>query len=578
MAKKILSGVSVKVENRSGFDKSRLNLLSTFVGTITPIVKQLCIPGHVRYRADLHSILPPLAFDAYLRSHLKVEAFFVPMRLCYGGFESWFCGKEMYDSRTNSFVRAKLPRLAYNFTYDYDAADTIVPDEVGAAHGGACSLLDYLNVRFDLDESGLPSNNGTDWTANVGKSGIQAYYLNLFPVIAYHLIYDEWYRNKNVQRPLFAPIDPFDSFAREQYKVAHLPFSSFRDLKTIMDRWSFVENAPGDWSETMISDDLLDGSSVLSLHQRNYGDDYFTAARPSAQEGSPAVISTAGGSFTISALRVQNSMQEFREVNNYASPDYVQTMSARYGTAPSNGVAQKPILVGSADYPYFSRGVDQNSGAASDSGNPWTDSGVVGAQAGRASANGTEFICDFDVTEPGYFMVLASFVPEANYASGIAHDMNLFTQEGSLVDLPVGMLENVGDEPIERRELDSSQRGIFGYVQRYLWHKAGHGNEVHGLLRDRMSLAAYVPYRSFGYATSFETVDISSQFLRIKTSDLDGITAVKADLSKYGLIIDVNNEIFVSEPLSESALPSLVDPAREHGRDVYLKHGGSRLD
>lgn len=412
MAKGLLSGVSIKVENRSGFDKSRLNLLTSFVGTITPICKQLCIPGHVRYKADLHSILPPLAFDAYLRSHLKVEAFFVPMRLCYGGYESWFCGKEMYDSRTNSFVRAKLPRLAYNFSYDSDVSETIIPDQVGVSHGGACSLLDYLNVRFDLGSDGIPSNNGTDWYYDVGKRGVQAYYLNIFPIIAYHLIYDEWYRNKNVQRPLFAPIDPFDSFAREQYKVAHLPFSSFRDLKTVMDRWKYVdETISGDWSETMISDDLLDGSTLLDLHQRNYGDDYFTAARPSAQEGSPAVVSTAGGSFTISALRVQNSMQEFREVNNYASPDYIQTMSARYGTAPSNGIAQKPILVGSADYPYFSRGVEQNGGSpVAQTGNPWTNSGVVGAEAGRAAAQGTEFICDFEATEPGYLMVMATFV------------------------------------------------------------------------------------------------------------------------------------------------------------------------
>ena len=205
MSKKILSGASVKVENRSSFDKSRLHGLSTFVGTITPILKQLCIPGHVHCAIDLHSVLPPLAFDAYLRSHLKVEGFFVPFRLGYGGFESWFCGKELYDSRTNSFIRAKLPRLYYNYTYDSQQADTLVPDQSNVYHGGACSLLDYFGVDFDLlsgpgsDYEGSPSpfNN----FVTLGKEVISGKILNIFPALSYQLIYDEWYRKKEDARP-----------------------------------------------------------------------------------------------------------------------------------------------------------------------------------------------------------------------------------------------------------------------------------------------------------------------------------------------------------------------------------------
>lgn len=42
-------------------------------------------------------------------------------------------------------------------------------------------------------------------------------------------------------------------------------------------------------------------------------------------------------------------------------------------------------------------------------------------------------------------------------------------------------------------------------------------------------------------------------------------------------MLDCAIRMTVSEPLSESALPSLADPAREHGRSVYLANGGSKL-
>lgn len=588
MAKKssLLGGVSVKVENRSGFDKSRLNILTTKVGTITPIAKQLMIPGDFNLRINLNAELPPLASDAYLRSHLKVEAFFVPLRLCYGGFESWFCGKEMYDSRTDSFVRAKLPNFHYNIYVDSEA---IGNDEKPTFEAG--SLMDYLGCKYAI-RNGVPSffagaldpllSSPQSITGNLSED------FNIFPLIAYHLIYDHWYRNKLVQRPCFAPIDAFDSFARENFKVSHLPFSSFRDIKSVFNYWNYannlVESSTGwSWANTALSDMLLDGVRLNELRQRNYGDDYFTAASPTAQEGSPVVVSTAGGSFTISALRMQNALQEFAEVNNFASADYVQTMSARYGTAPSAKVVQKPVLLGSADFPFYTRGVNVNSsatqGTSVDSSNPWVDGGVVGATAGKASAQGREFVCSGHVDEPGYLMVMASFVPEANYASGISHDMKLFTKEGSLVDLPVGLLEHVGNEPIFELELNSMAQAndIFGYVQRYLWHKAGQVNEVHGLYRYGESLESFVPQRYLDGIISPAGVRISSDFLRIDTKDLDGITAVVGDLSQYGVMIDSAIELFVSEPLSESALPALSNPALEHGRSVYLKHGGSKL-
>lgn len=570
MSKKSLSnGVTLKVENRSGFDKSFFNALTTGVGTLTPLVKQLLLPnssGHLSVKISAQ--LPPLATDAYLRSHLKLEAFFCPLRLCYGGFESWFSGREIYDQQTSSFSRAELPRL---LVYDY--ADrgvqyyTASQEKAFVNQFGQGSLLDYFGAYWKKDASFRPNETFLqvhDNTQAVKNEKFGA--LNIFPWICYGLIYDEYYRNKLVERPLFAP--PIADDTSPTLKCYHLPYIAMNKIVNVVGVspafWGFPNNP------NSMTDSLLNGN-LCGIRQRNYGDDYFTAATPFAQEGTMQTISVSNNQFSIGSLRLGNALQEFKEANNYASPDYVQTLSARYGASLKYGVAQKPILLGSADFPMYTSGVEQTAqGTGQSVNNPFD---TIGARYGRAHAEGTDFVCDFNVDEPGYLMVIASFVPEAQYFQGIARDLMLFTQAGSLVDLPCGLLEHIGNDSIDLMELDSgNQQSPFGFVQRYLWHKLGNRNQTHGLFRMDESLGAFVVQRDVKNITGLD-----SSFLKVETTDLDNVAAVSAGVSQFGVMIDSAIKLFISEPLVESAIPSLANPASEHGRSVYVKTGGSKL-
>ena len=593
--KSLTNGVSLKVENRSGFDKSRFNALTTGVGTLTPLAKQLLIPSSGKLRLKISAQLPPLASDAYLRSHLKVEAFAVPLRLCYGGFESWYCGREVYDAYNDAFGRAKLPfvalfgsadvadnehtSLAQDFHNEYEfAPSSSNPDTVLA--GG---LYDYLGVNFYKDEylaCTAPKSKDT-YIATLANGvnnediDVDVTPCNFFPFMCYSLIYDEYYRNKLVERPLFGPPASRPSqdyeFESPKLRLANLPYiSSLSKIGILPFTRDFAsDNHVSDPSGNYITSDLIHGS-LFQLRQRNYGDDYFTAATPSLQEGSPAQVDTSAGYFTIAALRAESSMQRFRELNNYASPDYIQTNVARYGVAPSAGVAQKPILLGSADFPMYTSGVEQTAQSASQSVN--TPFNTVGSRYGRAHAEGSDFVCDFDVKEPAYLMVIVSLVPEATYSQGFDRDMQLFVTDGDLVDLPCAIFENIGNEPIYLNEIASVYSSVFGYVQRYLWHKLGHQNEVHGLFKAGESLESFVVQRGFASGPS-----LSKQFLQVKTTDLDNVAAVSSGISQFGVMIDSRVELFVSEPLSESSIPSLADPDSEHGHSVYVKTGGSKL-
>lgn len=589
MAKKsaLLGGRSVKVENRSSFDKSCLNLLTTGVGTITPIRKQLLIPSSGRCKIPVHVELPPLAADAYLRTHLKMEAFFVPLRLCYGGFQSWFCGEPIWVEATQSYSRASIPSafIVRDTVDDGGVGELFNPDFLEDCFGPG-TLTDYFDVRLSKVNGVFSVPSYDENQQELTQGFIHGLRVNLFPYICYHLIHDHFYRNKSVQRPAFMP-PAFDTSgvpSNASNVAGHIPYLSFRWSPDVLLGSKVNVTSEGDpladFASThlfLYSDDLLNGHSLFELRQRNYGDDYFTSAKPTAQDGNPVQVQVdQNGRFTIAALRLQNALQEFAENQNYATPDFIQTNMARYGVAPSDGIAQKPILLGSADFPIFTKSVELNSAAAagSTSRNPFINDSVVGAKAGNASGNGV-FEFDFDVKEPGYLMVMATLVPEANYASGISRDMILFTRgSASLPDLPCSLLEHIGDEEIYSKELNSlsSQNHIFGFNQRYLWHKVGAANQIHGKFIAGEGLDAFSVQRSI-----IADSEISSGFLEVDKSDLDGVAAVSSGISEYGVMIDCAIELFVSEPLTESALPALVNPASEHGRSVYLKNGGSKL-
>lgn len=545
------------------------------------------IPSSGKISLSIHAELPPLATDAYLRTHLKVEAFYVPLRLCYGGFQSFFSGEQVYRGQARQFTRIDTLPFAFvpdSFYVHGDQEDIMVSVQDLWNLFGPSTLTDYFDVKFTKLSDGSMIVGSESVQGSQTVETLNGLKLNLFPYLCYHLIYDHFYRNKSVQLPCFCPpvVDDrsalLDSLGELPYSSYYRQVSVVPDVATASGDSLYSDYLAGDTNVNLIDSRLKDGTSVFSLRQRNYGDDYFTAAKPRATEGVPVTVQTdVNGRFTIASLRLQNALADFADVNNYATPDYQQANLARYGVNISDAIVQHPTLLGSADFPMFTKGVDITSGnePVTPSRNPFVNEGMIGSAGGHASANGQDFVCSFDVKECGYIMVMATLVPEANYADGIAKDMRYFTQPGMLTDIPCSLLEGVGDEPIMAREVGANNNSslVFGYVQRYLWHKIGGVHSVHGLFRKGESLEAFAPQRAVAYLSN----TISSNFLKIPKTALDMVAVVNSGISNYGVMMDCSINCFVSEPLSESALPSLVDPSKEHGRSVYLKNGGSKL-
>lgn len=547
--------VPVNVPKLSGFDKSHQNLLTTKCGTITPIMIDELIPGSkVRLKLALSASLPPLASDTFMRCSVKVEAFFVPFRLLAGSFESWFTDTEKKfaaytsggSSITTSGRTGYLPCVGgLNATSDASAISAMT------AVGG---LFDYL---------GYKSPNSV---------AITSYTVSAMPPLAYHRVYHDWYRNSLVQADVFLP--PTSTGSYQMSPGSDYPFAG-------MAPYQFFTN--GGATNYIFSSTqalmLADGKYLYELRQRNFGLDYFTTATPSPQQGSAEVVSfsTSGatGQFSIAALRAANSLQQFKERNNLAGNLFVEQCRARYGVSPSDGVAQRSLYLGSAEYEVYTKGVyTQNNDVGASNNNPFAD--VVGAQYGSAKATGNSTLVEnFEAKEPGYLLVNATLVPRVTYSSGIHRRFTNYRGAGSLADLANPILQNVGPQPIYQYELNgalvTSTPQVFGYTDRYATFKTME-DELHGLVRDGSSLQSFALQRGFTGSPS-----INSAFLEIPTNYMDQVTATSATISNFGCWMDCYFDYKVAQPLAKYSLPSLQDPAYEHGRTVVVHKGGQRL-
>lgn len=550
--------VPVNVPKLSGFDKSHQNLLTTKCGTITPILIDELIPGSkVHLKLALSASLPPLASDTFMRCSVKVEAFFVPFRLLAGSFESWFTDTDKkfapYQSGQSSIVpvakKGFLPCVG-----NLDATNDATAISAITAVGG---LFDYL---------GYKSPNSV---------GVTSYAVSAMPALCYHRVYHDWYRNTLVQSDVFLP--PTYATSSGISPSSNVAYAGCAPYTFFMGATNAVPNYVLNSTSALL---LADGKYLYELRQRNFGLDYFTTASPQPQQGSAEVVSfsTSGstGQFSIAALRAANSLQQFKERNNLAGQLFVEQCRARYGVSPSDGVAQRSLYLGSAEYEVYSKGIFQNSvdnPGLNPGNNPFSS---VGAQYGSAKAvgNGT-LVESFESKEPGYLLVNATLVPRVTYSSGIHRRFTNYVGPGSLSDLANPILQNVGPQPIYQYELNgayvSSSAPVFGYTDRYATFKTME-DELHGLVRDGSSLQSFALQRGF-----VGSPQINSSFLEIPTNYMDQVTAVTGDVSTYGCWMDCYFDYKVAQPLAKYSLPSLQDPAYEHGRTIVVHKGGSRL-
>lgn len=526
----LFNKVPVKIQNRSGFDMSHSRYFTATCGTLTPCLCAEVLPGDDISLGAFASVkLPPFASDFVGRIDAHFEYFFVPNRIVYGGWQRLMTHNLDLEPTVTDPTPSIVPCVTMS---DLNSALSSYSDERGPG-----SLLDYLGYRLDWAELGVAGRN-----------------VNMLPLLAYHKIWDDWYRDSRIQTPCFRT---FEDWMTSDTSWANIPFENRLDPIPI-----------DDWGLS-----LYNGYHITSLHQRNFMKDYFTNAslRPQSADAASLKFEVSGGegSFTIAELRAANSLQMFMERNNIAGFKYADQIRAQYGVTPSDAALKKAIYLGRVVVPVYNTAVVQT--ATSESSSSKSEFATVGASYGRGQAIGDGSVFDsFKPTEHGFLIGIFSLVPHAVYSTST---QRFFFERIYAEDYPYPILAGVGDQPVYGYEcssnVDSHWRDEFGYTQRFAEMKYI-DDSVHGLLRDGGDLSYMVMQRSFDTKPT-----LGSQFIEIPKDYLDGVFAASEAASGYSCWVNLYHKLHMSRVLPAYSIPTLSEPKDTHTEMIEL--GGTRL-
>lgn len=579
MSNSIWKFVHTKVGNFSGFNCSHHRMLTQKVGLEVPIFVDEVVPNqNSKLSLSLAIELPPFAFDFFGNINYCVEAFFIPTRLLMGGYEYFYANQKMTTANTNTPIDVLAPVFSfanYGGETNWPAATlTAYQAFINNNFVAQGTLADYLGFR-----------QPADWF-NLTGSGESRKYMSLLPFIAYWRIIDDWYRNAQIERPYFRPLDATQNITA--YTSLRAPACPWIPLSSSNYMFEAITGTGSGAQFTDVNFRLLpslgSGANILNfrlfdLAHRNWSYDPFTTAQASSLVSGSAQrleVTTIGGTdyISIPGFYGANAIQMFLNRNNLASPRLQDQVHARTGANLENGVAQRAILLGAHRIPIISFPVEQTSMNVAGTQNPFNS---VGNKYGDARGSAQDLTFKFHADEPGYLFVLGSVVPDCVYSYGVNPLLLRYIGVGSITDMADSNLEMAGPHELKLENIAAvthQSNYTFGYQDPY-WSFKSMLPSVHGLFRYGESLDSAVSQRALDARGA--AINISTDFLKIRESALDNVTAVQSWLSQYGAMVDVWADYRKTLPVHAYRVPSLVDPAFEHGHDVTIQRAGTRI-
>ena len=420
------------------------------------------------------------AVDAYFNANSSRSAL---------GFENFCNSSSVYsdvfvcDGYRLCRAAKLLMSLGYgNFTtiiqYDiYAMAESFVAD------GNRWDVNDFQDYNFSLDF--------TQEASSITNSPN----LSIFPLLAYHKICNDHYRNEKWQpfEPWTCNIDylsPSDNMNAKSF----IKSSSFNTLLTsIIDLENsnlpidyFTSVLPraqyGDESAvTVNSHDALATFRVFDSADNSIGTIFNGSAYASGDNlqkqndapvstpdgsvsrirtastgdlllGFRGKLTTAGSSLKISALRSATALQKYKEIQNSNDPDFAAQVLAHFGIKPKVD-SRTSVFIGGDDKtlsinPQVNTNF-QNGGAP--------DIKAIGI--GDLSAG-----CKFTSTTYGMIIGIYRAIPQLDY-SHVGVDRNLFKTDAT--DFPIPELDSIGMQTQYRCELSAPLIGLCDQVLPY---------------------------------------------------------------------------------------------------------------
>lgn len=454
---------------RSKFKRDNTHKTTFNEGDLIPIFWDPVLPGDtcsMRMTALVRMLAPIVPIMDNLR--LDCHWFFVPERLIWNNFT------KMMGERDNP-----------DDSIDYTIPQVTVPDGSPPSVG---SLYDYIGIPPTIDVTG------------------KTYVFNNQIGRCYNLIYNEFYRDQNIQDSVVVDKDDGpDTMSdyvllkrnkKHDYFTSALPWAQRGDAVEI----GIADSAPvyGDGNTL----GLTDGTTNYGLAHFSYANmftgDYNTAAgtasTASSQPGNVTMGVVESGTsglvadlsnaaaITINALRLAEFTQVLLERDARGGTRYIESNLMHFGVKSSDSRLQRPEFLGMSTDLINVHPLAQTSATDTNTSSQ-TPQGNLSAFA-LAVSHGGGFTKSFE--EHGFIIGIASVRADLTYQQGV----NRFLLNRTRYDYYYPAFANLGEQVITNEEIyvqnDANDDGTFGFQEAWA-HYRYKPNTISGKFRSGVS-------------------------------------------------------------------------------------------
>lgn len=327
---------------------------------------------------------------------------------------------------------------------------------------------------------------------------------------AYNLIYNEWFRDQNLQDSVVVDTDDgTDTYTdykllkrgkRHDYFTASLPFLQKGTAEDLPLGTSApvlgigVEDPSPTWSTTNDFRDSTDtvytaGSTArttLSVRVAENNDG-------GTNNGYPDIYAdlTAASAATIGQLYESFAIQDLLQTDARGGTRYIELINAHFGVTAPDFRLQRPEYLGGSSEPFMVSPLAQTSETST------TELGTLAATV-TAGVNRTGFFKSF--VEHGYVLGLCSVRADLRYQEGLHRMFSRSTR----YDFYFPALANLGEQEVLNKEIfaqgTSADDDVFGYQER--WAELRYGrNIITGRMRSNDPLSLDVWHLSEDFTT-----------------------------------------------------------------------------